>query len=378
MLKKRTVYMAAVLSLFAALPALAAVTPITEYKETYGSSDKYSYISGIDSAAETAPGCKQGEFRTPPAGKECDFYRPMNGDVVCYNNCRCKYTNDCSKTGLKGSGGSCTNDKGSTYYEKCICADGYISANDVNLTKKEAFNLPAPVTGGGITCYKKDEIKCSTGIEYPATQPPEVADKIASYDVVELAGKRCVNGVTFSKNCEKGDIDLTLPQYKCFEAKKYTLLNKQIITCATGCSSGSNCTETTADCIKVGSDKLGVMSCKRITGCDVGLKGSGNGQYICGASSVPSGGFVYSTPSVGGTTCYKVTGCPSGYEKAYIGPYTSTDYSTGNGQTYDVKKYTVNTSVSTDVLICRKAQGCSISGQYDINTCWNGCLAWWF
>ena len=39
MLKKRTVYMAAVLSLFAALPALAAVTPITEYKETYGSSD---------------------------------------------------------------------------------------------------------------------------------------------------------------------------------------------------------------------------------------------------------------------------------------------------------------------------------------------------
>ena len=368
MLKKRTVYMAAVLSLFAALPALAAVTPITEYKETYGSSDKYSYISGVNSAAETAPGCKQGEHRTPPAGKECDSYWPNNGDFKCYNNCRCKSTFIYSCTNLVPDGTACDGK-----YEGCKCPEGYVLLT----TKPDGVILPNPLNNKDFKCYKKDEIKCSTGMEYPATQPPEVTDKIATYDVVEVAGKRCVKGVTFSKNCERGDIDLTLPKYKCFEAKKYTLLNKQIITCATECSSGSNCTETTADCIKVGSDKLGDMSCRRITGCNAGLKGSGSGQYICGGSA-PSGGFVYSTPSAGGTTCYKVTGCPSGYEKAYIGPYTSTDYSTGNGQTYDVKKYTVNTSVSTDVLICRKAQGCSISGQYDINTCWNGCLAWWF
>ena len=369
MLKKRTVYMAAVLSLFAALPALAAVTPITEYKETYGSSDKYSYISGVNSAAETAPGCKQGEHRTPPAGYTCDFYWPNNGDFICYNNCRCEYTMNCSKTGLKGSGGSCTINN-STYYEECICADGYVSASDLDQANKKNLNLPAAVTGGGITCYKKDGITCKTTYKKPDSESYGVTYK--TFKPFEGSSLMCVESFDAGEKCLPNDFGA---EYDCFERETVTLLTGDTYYCLTGnCSNSGGCTTTTStDCFKTSSVSRAGITCRNWGGCDVGLKGSGSGQYICG-SSAPSGGFAYSALRENGTTCYKVTGCPSGYEKAYMGTPTSKDYSTGNGQTYDVKKY----SVSTAVLICRKAQGCSISGQYDINTCWNGCLAWWF
>lgn len=370
MLKKRTVYMAAVLSLFAALPALAAVTPITEYTEKIYSSKENAYIDNFGSATEIDPGCNDGEWlNAPPAGYTCAGRREIIGTGdYCYYGCKCAYTKNCSKTGLKGSGGSCTNN-GSTYYKECICADGYVPAED--LKNKEKLNLPASVTGGGITCYKKDGITCKTTYKK--------SDISESYGVTYTTFKpfdgsslMCVESVVAGEKCRSNDFGT---QYDCFERETVTLLTGDTYYCLTGnCSNSGGCTTTTStDCFKTSSISLAGITCRNWGGCDVGLEGSGSGQYICG-SSAPSGGFAYSALSENGTTCYKVTGCPSGYEKAYMGTPTSKDYSTGNGQTYDVKKY----SVSTAVLICRKAQGCSISGQYDINTCWNGCLAWWF
>ena len=171
MLKIRQICLPVVLSLFAAMPAQAKVTPIHEYNQAVVD----------DGSSSITITCETYNYYDSPVTNAICTQQNMPDGTVCYS-CRCDtsdfpYTeSDCGTLGFVNTASSCELREG-IYYSTCPCdtTNGWYDesefvsnvASKFTITSSDIGKIEASGTKDALTCYRASGFSCKTGTSIP-------------------------------------------------------------------------------------------------------------------------------------------------------------------------------------------------------------------
>ena len=363
------------LGILAVSPARAKVTPIHEYELKQLTEGKIEYsCSNYNYFTSTQPNAV------------CSQVAPLPDGTVCYD-CHCdtsKYKYSCTGvTGITGGSDYCDAD-GDRKYSSCACAEGYIAETAVN-KNLASIEYPELYTGDDnkTKCYNKTAFTCKTNYKKFTSDPASPYVVYTTQTPFSGSSLECVSGYS---NTGNRYYESRPENTDCLEMGSISLdllpTPKNLYYFNGNCSSSTECTTTTKDCVlynpqtKTTKDG-GSVTCNKISGCQSGIVGS----YICGSRAANSTYFSNEKITDGSATCYKVTGCNTGndYKEAYRGTSPASDYTTSSSTpfTYTVRRYITGSTQ----LICRMPSGCRTDkGYYNFacdGGCWDGWLSLW-
>ncbi len=399
------------------------------------------------------------EYDTKQHNAVCEEFYKFE-EKKCYKcYCPSKYEfteSQCTSTGFATPDDAYRCSLGdNNYYSTCNCASKYLLLNNfVNVTtldknftytRKDIKGIKG-IAGGGstkegteISCLEYTTFKCKTGDKMDNTK---LSIKTQGSGSVTFTHGDDSSFITYNGNLntQKGnalakDFDVTystvcVTGVRAYAEPLYETDPQEKNTCAkvkTGktkyasgtfyyfdgdCSEDDPCigTNTTVDCTDIESPSIpyydpntkkkgGDKSCKKVTGCSLGMVKSGSTTYICTGKYEKADGMAISDMSSGGFNCGKLTGCDTNKGYTAFGSMSSNAYasamsgrtsgetavsssnSTASGTIYDSRIKTtkvppaIKESEWVDYLICRKPIGCA-TGYMDTESCWSGCAAW--
>ena len=440
MLKIRQICLPVVLSLFAAMPAQAKVTPIHEYNQAVVD----------DGSSSITISCENYNYYDSPVTNAICTQQNMPDGTVCYS-CRCDtsdfpYTeSDCGTTGFVPGTTSCALREG-TRYSTCLCdtANGWYDesefVSDVDtkftITSDDTGKIEASGTKDALTCYRASGFSCKTGTSIPwsdiqrttnnstattNSDGPEFVYHI-EYPFREGPDNRTVVCAVGLKSIPDSMVS-SIPSgetYKCldFGGSKQATYTGDTYYYVDGCSDSAPCTTSQNTCIVTNSSSFPEWDTATLTtsytgwncrfeqeGCQLGVSTDNNGESVfCTDTEPNSTYFTYtSIPHKNGTeTCYAVSSCNTAndYELAYLGVISATDFTKDDATnyTYDVDSVVVSITNDTPVddgdsnahkplvgqsyqMTCRTPSGCRTDkGYYNFacdGGCWDGWLSLW-
>ena len=419
MLKIRQICLPVVLSLFAAMPAQAKVTPIHEYNQAVVD----------DGSSSITISCENYNYYDSPVTNAICTQQNMPDGTVCYS-CRCDtsdfpYTeSDCGTTGFVPGTTSCALREG-TRYSTCPCdtANGWYDesefvsnvATKFTITSDDTGKIEASGTKDALTCYRASGFSCKTGTSIPwsdierstnnstattYSDGPEFVYHI-EYPFRKGPDNRTVVCAVGFKSIPDSMVS-SIPSgetYKCldFGGSKTATYTGDTYYYVDGCSDSAPCTTTQNTCIVTNSSSFPKWDTATLTtsytgwncrfeqeGCLLGLSTDDKGvSVLCTDTEPNSTYFTYtSIPHKNGTeTCYAVSGCNTskGYDKAHFGSIVTTDFTKDDGTNYT---YDANSVISNSYqMTCRVPNGCRTDkGYYNFaceGGCWDGWLSLW-
>ena len=440
MLKIRQICLPVVLSLFAAMPAQAKVTPIHEYNQAVVD----------DGSSSMTITCETYNYYDSPVTNAVCTQQNMPDGTVCYS-CRCDtsdfpYTeSDCGTLGFVNTASSCELREG-TYYSTCPCdtTNGWYDesefvsnvATKFTITSSDIGKIEASGTKDALTCYRASGFSCKTGTSIPwsdierstnnstattYSDGPEFVYHI-EYPFRKGPDNRTVVCAVGFKSIPDSMVS-SIPSgetYKCldFGGSKQATYTGDTYYYVDGCSDSAPCTTSQNTCIVTNSSSFPKWDTATLTtsytgwncrfeqeGCQLGVSTDDNGVSVfCTDTEPNSTYFTYtSIPHKNGTeTCYAVSSCntANGYEQAYLGTVSTTDFTKDDATnyTYDVDSIVVSITNATPVddgdsntstpivgqsyqMTCRVPNGCRTDkGYYNFacdGGCWDGWLSLW-